>query len=137
MACPPKRAGHDEKKCGTAESITRILSELGVRLDLGLRDREQDLVRRVGGLRVPGSRGELTESDQVLTALAFRRHLEQTLLQNCIPHLLLCQTGSERLRRREHASAEQVEISDRRSCVIQLVVGLILNEIPLTETEPG
>ena len=90
MACPPKRAGHDvERKVLQPELISRVLFELRIGFDLGLRDREQNPERRVGCLGVPESRGKLAGANQIRPALAFRRHLVETLIQNRGAHLCL------------------------------------------------
>src|SRR6266705_2610760 len=106
MACSPKRTGHDEElRVRLPESVSRILLELRIRFDLGLRDRHQDLVRREDRLRVPGSRSVLPEANQILAPLAFRGELEETLVENGIANPLLRETARDRLRWIEDAGA--------------------------------
>src|SRR5438309_7935190 len=102
MACSPKRTGHDEElRVRLPESVSRVLLELRIRFDLGLRNRHQDLVRRKDRLRVPGARSVLTEANQVLAALALRSELEETLIENRVTQLRLRESARNRFRRVE------------------------------------
>src|SRR5438105_4302221 len=114
MACSPKRTGHDEElRVRLPESVSRILLELRVRFDLGLRDRHQDFPRIELRLGVPRTRSVLPEANQVLTSLAFRGELEETLVEDGVAHRLLRLPTRDRLRRVEDPRANQVDIRNR------------------------
>src|SRR5205085_4244083 len=138
MACSPKRTGHDEElKFGLPELVSRILLELRIRFDLCLRDWHEDLEGRERCLRVPCSRSVLPEADQVLTALALRSELEETLVENRVAHRLLRLPGRDRLRCAEDARANQVDIRNRRRGLSQLVLRFGSDQVHLAETEEG
>src|SRR6185295_11513392 len=74
-------------------------------------------------------------ANQILTALAFSRHLIQTLVQNRIAYLRLCNCR-DRLRRAEDAGAEQVDVRDRRRGLSELVLRLCPDQVHLAKPEP-
>src|ERR1700732_4792711 len=139
MARPPKRAGHDEKRKGLLPGlVSRVLFQLRIGFDLSLRDREEHPERRVKDrLGVPRPRGELAEANQILPALALRRELIQTLLENRVAHLLLSEAGSEWLGWREYTGADQIDIRYCSSRVAELVARFGPNQVHLAEAEPG
>ena len=69
------------------ESITRVLIQQRIRFDLGLWNREENLVWSVGRLRVPGSAGVSAEANEILTTLSFSGQLLEPLVENGVADL--------------------------------------------------
>src|SRR5882672_12704070 len=115
-----------------------VLRQQGVRADLRLRDRHQNVVVRARRLAADqtrwgvGSIRELAEPDQVLPPLDFTEQLEQPLPENQ-------GIGDRRKRRRDGvgAVAQEVEGYQRRTVLPEHVLGLALDQIHFAETEIG
>src|SRR5215217_3751866 len=88
------------------ESVSGVLLEQGVRLQLPQRDREQDAVRLARVLELERG-GERPRTDHVLAPLALVVQLEEPLAVDRLARSRLVQTG-ERLRRVEDAGAQGV-----------------------------
>src|SRR6202171_660883 len=97
MACSLSGTGHDgRRKVRLPESVSRVLFEKRVYVDLGLRNWEQDLIRRRGAGLVAPRRVEFVDSthlgadsDEILAALSLGGELKQALGENRIAKLYL------------------------------------------------
>src|SRR5687767_1912465 len=116
--------------CTTSwRSVPGVLRQLGVSVDLSLRNRHQDRARCRGRLEFPAG-GVLTVPNEILPALGLTSELEQTLLKNDIAR----QRTRERLIRLEDASTQRVD--QRQPCLTpQLELRLRLDQIDLAEAE--
>src|SRR5882672_8729854 len=141
MACSLAGTGHDgRRKVRLPESVSRVLFEKRVYVDLGLRNWKQDLVRRREGLVAPrqvvlvGSTLLGTDSNQIRAALALGCELEQTLGENRIAKLYLRECRRQRLgRRRRECTGPSGGVNqvDRLHRLSQLVHRLCLDQIDL------
>src|SRR6478672_10421471 len=105
------RAGHEKQLRTTARLVPRILLEFRVGTPHDIRDWHQDpefLRKARRGLPLPRP-VVLPHAYQILSPLAFVRKLEQTLVQDRVPDLLLGEGGHQGLRWVEYACANRVD----------------------------